>query len=44
MITADDTIDNKNKALNAGADYFIGKPFTRDAINKILENVMETVQ
>ncbi len=40
MITADDTIANKNKALSAGADFFIGKPFTRDAINKMIDSVM----
>lgn len=37
IITADDTIANKNKALKAGADFFIGKPFTRDAINKTID-------
>jgi len=43
MITADDTIANKNKALKAGADFFIGKPFTRDAINKTIDTVMADV-
>ncbi len=43
MITADDTLANKNKALNTGADFFIGKPFTRDAINKTLDIVLESV-
>lgn len=43
MITADDTIANKNKALKAGADFFIGKPFTRDAINKTIDTVMAAV-
>ena len=43
MITADDTIANKNKALKAGADFFIGKPFTSDAINKIIDTVMADV-
>ena len=42
MITADDTYLNKNKAIRAGADYFIGKPFTRDMINKILDSVIKT--
>ena len=41
MITADDTLAKKNKALNAGADFFIGKPFTRDTINKTIDTVME---
>ncbi|MDB5224300.1 MAG: response regulator [Chitinophagaceae bacterium] len=40
MITADDTIANKNKALAAGADIFIGKPFTRDTINETIDNLM----
>lgn len=40
MITADDTLDNKDKALHAGADFFIGKPFTKDTINKTVEAVM----
>lgn len=40
MITADDTLANKNKALKAGADFFIGKPFTRDMINKTIDTVM----
>lgn len=43
VITADDTLANKNTALKAGADFFIGKPFTRDAINKAIDTVMETV-
>lgn len=40
MITADDTLANKNKALTAGADFFIGKPFTREAINTTIDMVM----
>jgi DNA-binding response OmpR family regulator len=40
MITADDTIANKDKALDAGADFFIGKPFTRETINKTVDAVM----
>ena len=45
MITADDTLANKNKALKAGADFFIGKPFTRDTINKTIDTVMaESIQ
>ena len=40
MITADDTLANKNKALKAGADFFIGKPFTRDTINNTIDTVM----
>jgi two-component system, OmpR family, response regulator len=40
MITADDTLANKNKALNSGADFFIGKPFTREAIDTTIDTVM----
>lgn len=40
MITADDTLTNKNKALKAGADFFIGKPFTMDAINRTIDTAM----
>ena len=43
MITADDAIANKNKALKAGADFFIGKPFTIDTINKAIDTVMADV-
>lgn len=40
MITAHDTAADKMNALNKGADYFIGKPFTRAAINDTLENLI----
>ena len=40
MISADDTIADKAKALKAGADIFIGKPFTRDTINKTVDLLM----
>ena len=43
MITADDTLANKNKALKAGADFFIGKPFTMDEINKTVDLVLHSV-
>ncbi len=43
MITADDTLANKNKALKAGADFFIGKPFTMDQINTTLELMLKRV-
>jgi two-component system OmpR family response regulator len=32
MITAHNTSDDKTKALNQGADYFIGKPFSSETI------------
>lgn len=40
MITAHDTFPDRMNALNKGADYFIGKPFTRAAINDTLENLI----
>jgi len=40
MITANDTIADKAKALKAGADMFIGKPFTRDTINTTVDKLM----
>ena len=43
MITADDTLANKNKALKAGADFFIGKPFTMDEINKTVDLMLNEV-
>lgn len=39
MITAYDNNSDKNKALQLGADYFIGKPFTRDSIYQTLESL-----
>ena len=40
MITAHDTGDDKQKALKQGADYFIGKPFTRDTIIKAVDRLL----
>ena len=40
MITAHDNADDRQKALNEGADYFIGKPFTRDVIYQTVEQLM----
>ena len=39
MITAHDTPTDRNRALSVGADYFIGKPFTRDIIFKTVEQL-----
>ncbi len=39
MITAHDSIDDRAKAFKNGADFFIGKPFTNDIINKAVEAV-----
>lgn len=38
MITAHDTSADRKKAYENGADYFIGKPFTRDMIFQTIEN------
>lgn len=43
MITANDTIADKERALKAGADFFIGKPFTRDIINKTIDSLLENI-
>jgi DNA-binding response OmpR family regulator len=40
MITAHDTAADRQRALKEGADYFIGKPFTRDVIYKTVEQLM----
>ena len=40
MITAHDTAADRHKALKEGADYFIGKPFTRDIIYKAVDQLM----
>ena len=37
MITAFDTYSDRSKAYDEGVDFFIGKPFTRDVIDKTLE-------
>ena len=39
MITAHDSIDDRTKALENGADYFIGKPFTSDIIYKTVDEL-----
>ena len=38
MITAHDTQTDRMNALSKGADYFLGKPFTRAAMNATLDN------
>ena len=37
MITAHDSGDDRAKALENGADYFIGKPFSSDIIYKTVD-------
>jgi two-component system, OmpR family, response regulator len=40
MITAHDTQTDRQRAINEGVDYFIGKPFTRDIIYKAVDDVI----
>ena len=38
MVTAHDTKTDRENAFREGADYFIGKPFSRDMVNKVVDN------
>jgi two-component SAPR family response regulator len=40
MITAYDTYSDRQKALVEGADFFIGKPFTKDIIYNTVEKLI----
>ena len=40
MITAFDTIADRQQAISMGVDIFIGKPFTKEAINSAIEEVI----
>ena len=40
MVTAHDTPGDRQQAFAEGADFFIGKPFTRDIINLTVDKVM----
>ena len=39
MMTAHDTLPDREKARLAGVDYFIGKPFTREVIFKTIDSL-----
>ena len=41
MITAYDTQTDRQQAINKGVDVFIGKPFTRDAINRAIGSMID---
>lgn len=41
MITAHDTDADRKRAFKEGADYFIGKPFTREIIYNAVDQVMD---
>ena len=43
MITANDTTTDRDKAMKAGANFFIGKPFTRETINNTLDILIAAV-
>ena len=43
IITAYDTAADKENALQEGADFFIGKPFTREIINNTLDTLMRGI-
>ena len=38
MVTAHDTRADRENAFREGADYFIGKPFSREVVNKLVDN------
>jgi CheY-like chemotaxis protein len=40
MITAYDTIADRQQAIEKGVDIFIGKPFTKEAISNAMEAVI----
>jgi two-component system, OmpR family, response regulator len=39
MITAHDTISDREKAQKEGVDFFIGKPFSKETIYKTIEGI-----
>ena len=40
MITAHDNATDEQKAFKEGVDYFIGKPFSKESINDVMENLV----
>ncbi len=42
IITAHDTVADRNRAFMKGADFFIGKPFTKDLIYKTIQELIHT--
>lgn len=42
MITAHNSESNKKKAVNSGAEFFIGKPFNMEEISKVLDIALNT--
>ena len=39
MITAHDTIGDKMRAFKEGVDFFIGKPFSKESVNNVMEKI-----
>ena len=39
MITANGTLSDRKKAFDQGTDFFIDKPFTRDVIYQIIDDM-----
>ncbi|MEI9956156.1 MAG: response regulator [Ferruginibacter sp.] len=37
MVTAHDMNADRERAMHEGADYFMGKPFSREMINKVVD-------
>lgn len=44
MITAYDTYTDRQKALSAGADFFIAKPFTKSVIKEVMDHLFSKFQ
>lgn len=40
MITAHDTVSDRERAIREGVDFFIGKPFSRDIIYQTVEQLL----
>ena len=38
MVTAHDMQADREKALGEGADFFMGKPFSREMVNDVVDN------
>ena len=41
LITAYDSVADKKLALSEGADFFIGKPFTKVIVNEVLNKIVK---
>jgi DNA-binding NtrC family response regulator len=39
MITAHDTVADKQKAFKEGVDFFVSKPFSKEIVNNIMETL-----